>query len=131
MANKTFFYAKGKRKNSIARARVYNQGEGNITVNDRDIKAYFFGTYVSNVLAPLKLTETHKKFDINILVSGGGYSSQSDACRHAIAKALLEYDPLVRLVLKHAGYLTRDSRIKERKKPGLKRARRAPQWAKR
>ena len=87
--------------------------------------------YIENVYAPLTLTNTKKDFDISIKVLGGGYCSQSEACRHAISKALIDYNPELRIALKQAGFLTRDSRVKERKKPGLKRARRAPQWAKR
>ncbi len=131
MATKRYFYSKGKRKTSIARARLYDKGEGNITINGKNFKEYFCSIYISNILKPLKLTNTDKLFDISLVVVGGGFSSQSDACRHAISKALVEYNPELRKSLKPEGLLTRDSRIKERKKPGLKRARRSPQWAKR
>ncbi|MBI5411917.1 30S ribosomal protein S9 [Candidatus Peregrinibacteria bacterium] len=126
-----YFYANGKRKTSVARVRLYQDGKGNIEVNDRPIQDYFFGALIGNVKAPLKLTNTTKQFDVVARVIGGGVSSQADAVRHGIAKALLQFDPILRRDLKHAGFLTRDARIKERKKFGLKRARRAPQWSKR
>ena len=126
-----YFYANGKRKTAIALVRLYENGKGEIMVNNHKADDYFFGTLLGNVKAPLKLANAVKLFDIMAQVSGGGVSAQSDALRHGISKALLEYDPELRSVLKKAGYLTRDSRVKERKKFGLKRARRAPQWAKR
>lgn len=131
MATKRYFYANGKRKSAVSRIRLYEKGEGKITINDRPIKEYFPIDYIKNVLAPLVITDNKKNFDITILVKGGGVSAQSEACRHGISKALLEYNPEYRLALKQEGFLTRDSRTKERKKPGLKRARRSPQWAKR
>lgn len=126
-----YHYAVGKRKTSIARVRLYEGGKGEFTVNDKNIKDYFYGNYVSNVMIPLKLTSNSKTFDVSVRVSGGGTSSQADAVRHAISRALVEYDPELRMQLKKEGLITRDSRIKERKKPGLRRARRSPQWAKR
>ena len=126
-----YFYANGKRKTSIARVRLYENGKGEIIVNNASIDDYFFGTLIGNIKAPLKLANAMKLFDVTALVTGGGISAQSDAIRHGISKALLEYDPELRKTLKSAGFLTRDSRTKERKKFGLKRARRAPQWAKR
>lgn len=126
-----YYYAVGKRKSSIAQIRLYKNGKGECTVNDKDLKEYFHGLYIGNVLSPLKLTGQSKNFDISIKVKGGGFSSQSDAARHGISLALLEFDPELRTQLKQEGLITRDSRVKERKKPGLKRARRAPQWAKR
>jgi small subunit ribosomal protein S9 len=95
------------------------------------IKEYFSGIQVPNALAPLNLLELAKQFDIEARIIGGGKSSQSDALRHGISRAILLFDPETRLELKRAGYLRRDARKKERKKPGLKRARRAPQWKKR
>lgn len=127
----SYFYANGKRKTSVARVRLYENGKGEIIVNNNLVTDYFFGTLIGNIKAPLKLANAIKLFDITALVVGGGVSSQSDAIRHGISKALLEYDPELRKTLKAAGFLTRDSRVKERKKFGLKRARRAPQWAKR
>lgn len=126
-----YFYANGKRKTSVARVRLYENGKGDIIVNNRPIKEYFFGDLISSVKAPLKIANALRLFDITALVEGGGVASQADAVRHGISKALLEYDPELRSQLKKAGFLTRDARSKERKKYGLKRARRAPQWAKR
>lgn len=126
-----YFYANGKRKTSIARVRLYENGKGEIVVNNKPITDYFFGELIGSVKAPLKMANALKLFDVTALVEGGGVSSQADAVRHGISKALLEYDPELRSQLKKAGFLTRDSRVKERKKYGLKRARRAPQWAKR
>lgn len=126
-----YFYANGKRKTSVARVRLYENGKGEIIINNKPIHDFFFGELITSVKAPLKIANAFKLFDITALVEGGGVSSQADAVRHGISKALLEYDPELRSQLKKAGFLTRDSRTKERKKPGLKRARRAPQWAKR
>jgi small subunit ribosomal protein S9 len=126
-----YYYANGKRKTSVAMVRLYDNGKGNVLVNGLPIEQYFFGILIGNVLAPLKLVNLQKHFNITVVVQGGGVSSQADAVRHGIAKALLVFDSTLRGVLKKAGYITRDSRVKERKKFGLKRARRAPQWAKR
>lgn len=126
-----YFYANGKRKTAVAKVRLYEKGKGEILVNDRPLEEYFFGTLIGNILWPLKVAKLEKSFDIIAKVMGGGVPAQSDAIRHGIAKALLVFDPALRPPLKKAGLLSRDSRIKERKKPGLKRARRAPQWAKR
>lgn len=126
-----YFYANGKRKTSVARVRLYENGKGDIVVNNKPFTEYFFGELIGSIKAPLKIANALKLFDITALIEGGGVSSQADALRHGISKALLEYDPELRSQLKKAGFLTRDSRVKERKKPGLKRARRAPQWAKR
>ena len=126
-----YFYANGKRKTSVARVRLYENGKGEIIVNNKPVNEYFFGELIGSIKAPLKIANALKLFDITALIKGGGVSSQADALRHGISKALLEYDPELRSELKKAGFLTRDSRVKERKKYGLKRARRAPQWAKR
>jgi small subunit ribosomal protein S9 len=126
-----YFYANGKRKTSVARVRLYEGGKGQITINDKMVDDYFFGNLIGKVKAPLKLVDMQKSFDISVKVVGGGVSSQSEAVRHGISKALLVFDPALRVTLKRAGYLTRDSRVKERKKFGLHRARRAPQWSKR
>lgn len=126
-----YFYADGKRKGSVAKVRLYEKGKGDVTVNDQALDAYFFGTLIGNVLWPLKLVNMEKTFDVIVKVQGGGVHSQADAVRHGIAKALIVFDPALRSLLKKPGLLSRDSRAKERKKPGLKRARRAPQWAKR
>ena len=125
-----YHYANGKRKTSVARVRMY-EGKGKFIVNEKPIEEYFFGDLIGNVKSPLKLVNLQKRFDLSIKVEGGGVSSQADAVRHGIAKALLEFDPALRSQLKKAGLLTRDSRVKERKKFGLHRARRAPQFSKR
>ena len=126
-----YFYGTGRRKKSVARVRVY-AGTGKITINDRDIDDYFgLDTLKLIVRQPLALTETTEKFDIVCRVNGGGVSGQAGAIRHGLSRALLQYDESLRPVLKKAGFLTRDPRMKERKKPGLKAARRAPQFSKR
>ncbi len=127
-----YFYASGKRKTSIARVRLYTNGKGDIVVNGKPAQDYFTLLTSKGIInSPLKLTGTHNQFDISIKVLGGGMSSQAEAVRHGISRALLEFNPELRPTLKKAGLLTRDARIKERKKPGLKRARRAPQFSKR
>ncbi|MCL2194544.1 MAG: 30S ribosomal protein S9 [Oscillospiraceae bacterium] len=126
-----FFYGTGRRKKSVARVRLYN-GAGKITINDRDIDDYFgLETLKLVVRQPLALTETLDKIDIVCRVNGGGVSGQAGAIRHGVARALLLYNPGLRPALKSAGFLTRDPRMKERKKYGLKKARRAPQFSKR
>ena len=125
------YYGTGRRKKSIARVYLV-PGTGNITINKRDIDEYFgLETLKVIVRQPLVATDTDGKFDILVNVKGGGYTGQAGAIRHGIARALLEADPEFRPVLKKAGYLTRDPRMKERKKYGLKAARRAPQFSKR
>ncbi len=126
-----YFYGTGRRKSSVARVRVY-AGTGKITINDRDIDDYFgLDTLKLIVRQPLELTETGEKFDIVCRVAGGGVTGQAGAIRHGISRALLQYDEELRPALKKAGFLTRDPRMKERKKYGLKGARRAPQFSKR
>ena len=126
-----YFYGTGRRKHSVARVRVY-PGSGNITINNRSIDDYFgLDTLKLIVRQPLALTETAEKFDIVCTVTGGGVTGQAGAIRHGLSRALLEYDAELRPVLKKAGFLTRDPRMKERKKYGLKSARRAPQFSKR
>jgi small subunit ribosomal protein S9 len=121
----------GRRKNAIARVRI-TPGEGRITVNDKDPLAYL-GRRVLEMaaLAPLRVTNSQRKFDVSVKVVGGGTSGQAGAIAHGIARALLRYDPDLRSSLRKAGLLTRDARMKERKKYGLKRARKAPQYTKR
>jgi small subunit ribosomal protein S9 len=127
-----YYYGTGKRKTAVARVRLYKNGKGDLTVNDQEGAKYFSLTKLIAVLnAPLRLTSLTKKFDITVKVDGGGVVSQAEAIRHAIARALLKYDEALRITLKKAGFLTRDARKKERKKPGLKKARRAPQFSKR
>lgn len=127
----TFNRGTGRRKNAVARVRL-QPGEGRITVNDKDMLA-FLGRRVLELaaLAPLRVTSTQRKFDVSVKVEGGGTSGQAGAIAHGIARALCAYDPDYRPALKKAGLLTRDPRMKERKKYGLKRARKAPQYTKR
>lgn len=121
----------GKRKTAVALVRIYEQGKGEVFVNNEKMDSYFFGILLESALSPLTLTGKSESFDITVKIEGGGVAAQSDAMRHGIARALVEYDADLRSLLKKAGYLTRDARVKERKKPGLKGARRSPQWAKR
>ena len=126
-----YFYGTGRRKSSVARVRLY-QGTGKVTINDRDIDDYFgLETLKLIVRQPLNLTDCLGKFDIVCTVAGGGVTGQAGAIRHGISRALLQYNEELRPVLKKAGFLTRDPRMKERKKYGLKAARRAPQFSKR
>lgn len=126
-----YFYGTGRRKSSVARVRVYN-GTGKITINGRDIDD-FFGLETLKVIVnqPLVLTGNEGKFDIVCTVNGGGVSGQAGAIRHGLSRALLVFNPELRPELKKAGFLTRDPRMKERKKYGLKKARKAPQFSKR
>ena len=126
-----YFYGTGRRKKSVARVRVY-AGTGKIIINDREIDDYFgLETLKLIVRQPLVATETADKFDVLVNVHGGGTTGQAGAIRHGIARALLQVDGEYRPTLKAAGFLTRDPRMKERKKYGLKAARRAPQFSKR
>ena len=128
---KPYFYGTGRRKDSVARLRVY-QGTGKVTINDRDIDNYFgLETLKLIVRSPLVLLGLEGKYDVVVRVSGGGVSGQAGAIRHGLARALLQQNEENRSVLKKAGFLTRDPRMKERKKYGLKAARRAPQFSKR
>ena len=125
------YYGTGRRKKSIARVYLV-PGKGEITINKRSIDDYFgLETLKVIVRQPLTATETADKYDVIVNVHGGGYTGQAGAIRHGIARALLQADADFRPVLKKAGYLTRDPRMKERKKYGLKAARRAPQFSKR
>ena len=128
---KVQYYGTGRRKKSIARVRLV-PGNGNLTINERTIDEYF-GLETLKVICkqPLVLTETIGKFNALISVKGGGFTGQAGAIRHGISRALLKVDDALRPPLKKAGYLTRDPRMKERKKYGLKKARRAPQFSKR
>lgn len=129
MADK--YYGTGRRKKSIARVYVM-AGTGKITINKKDIDEYFgMETLKMIVRAPFVATETEGKFDVIVTVRGGGFTGQAGAIRHGLARALNKMDPDMRPALKKAGYLTRDPRMKERKKYGLKAARRAPQFSKR
>ena len=125
------FHAVGRRKKAIARVRLI-PGEGNITINKRNLEEYFgYETLKTVVRQPLVLTETLGKWDVVVNCKGGGFTGQAGAIRHGIARALCDADPEFRPNLKAEGYLTRDPRMKERKKYGLKKARRAPQFSKR
>ncbi|MCQ2443806.1 MAG: 30S ribosomal protein S9 [Oscillospiraceae bacterium] len=131
-SKKPYLYGTGRRKSSTARVRVYEGGTGTITINGRSIDEYFgLDTLKLIVRQPLVATENVEKVDIVATVAGGGVTGQAGAIRHGIARALLGMDPEYRTVLKRAGFLTRDPRMKERKKYGLKAARRAPQFSKR
>jgi len=125
------YYGTGRRKHSVARVRLI-PGEGRIVINKRDLNEYFgLETLKLIVKQPLNLTETLGKYDVVVIATGGGMSGQAGAIRHGISRALLKADPELRGSLKRAGFLTRDPRMKERKKYGLKAARRAPQFSKR
>ncbi|SFS84205.1 30S ribosomal protein S9 [Marininema halotolerans] len=125
------FYGTGRRKESVARVRLI-PGDGRIVINGRDMDQYFgLETLKAIVKQPLVLTETLNRYDVLVNVDGGGFTGQAGAIRHGVARALLKVDPELRPSLKKAGFLTRDPRMKERKKYGLKKARRAPQFSKR
>ena len=132
VSKRPYVYGTGRRKSSVARVHLIPGGSGRITINGREIDDYFgLETLKLIVRQPLVATETVGKFDIDATVTGGGVTGQAGAIRHGIARALLKVDEAYRPTLKAAGYLTRDPRMKERKKYGLKAARRAPQFSKR
>ena len=129
---KAYFYGTGRRKSSVARVRLFPGGTGEIKINNRTIDNYFgLETLKLIVRQPLAVAGVEGKFDIVVRVAGGGVSGQAGAIRHGLSRALLVYDENLRGELKKAGFLTRDPRMKERKKYGLKAARRAPQFSKR
>ena len=131
-SKRKYFYGTGRRKSSVARVHLFPNGTGSITINGRDIDDYFgLDTLKLVVRQPLEATELTGKVDIVATVSGGGVAGQAGAIRHGISRALLEMNAEYRPTLKAAGFLTRDPRMKERKKYGLKAARRAPQFSKR
>jgi len=131
-SKKPYLYGTGRRKSSVARVHLFPGGTGAITINGRDIDDYFgLETLKYIVRQPLSATETTGKVDISATVKGGGVTGQAGAIRHGISRALLLVDETFRQTLKDAGFLTRDPRMKERKKYGLKAARRAPQFSKR
>jgi len=131
MASESYHYGTGRRKTASARVRLYS-GQGRVIINDRDGGEYFPREGdLQSVLEPLVATGLQGNFDVVAKVRGGGVAGQVGAVRHGIARALLAFDPELRQVLRRGGFLTRDSRMKERKKPGLKRARKAPQYTKR
>ena len=129
---KAYFYGTGRRKSSVARVKLIPGGTGVITINNRTLENYFgLDTLKYIVKQPLALLAVEGKFDVNVKVQGGGYTGQAGAIRGGLSRALLQADPEFRTALKKAGFLTRDPRMKERKKYGLKAARRAPQVSKR
>lgn len=131
MAKQVVYSATGKRKQSIARVRLF-PGEGKIMVNSRDFKEYFKReSLITVIMEPFRLTNTENAYDVIADLAGGGISGQAGALRHSISKALLEINEEYRSILKREGFLTRDSRVKERKKYGLKKARKRPQFSKR
>ena len=131
-SKKPYFYGTGRRKSSVARVHLFQNGTGSITINGRDIDDYFgLETLKLIVRQPLAATGMLGKVDIETTVVGGGVTGQAGAIRHGVARALLQVNPEFRATLKAAGFLTRDPRMKERKKYGLKAARRAPQFSKR
>jgi small subunit ribosomal protein S9 len=127
-----YYEAVGRRKTATARVRLFPEGDGSIVVNDRPLEEYFaLEADVVHLTEPLTATATENRFNISVLVEGGGVSGQAGAVRLGIARALLKVEPDLRSLLRKGGFLTRDARVKERKKPGLKRARKAPQYTKR
>ncbi|MDB6233597.1 30S ribosomal protein S9 [Lactobacillus amylovorus] len=131
MAQQAAYIGTGRRKDSVARVRLV-PGNGKITVNGKDVDQYIpFPNLVKDLKQPLTLTETDGQYNVHVNVNGGGFSGQAGAIRLGVARALLEVDPDFRGPLKKAGFLTRDPRMKERKKPGLKKARKASQFSKR
>ena len=127
-----YFSAIGRRKTAVAQVRLYKNGKGIIIINGKNFSEYFSETkHYEAIPQPLKLTGLEKKVDCSILIKGGGKEGQAEAARHGMARVLLDIDKELKPVLKKEGLLTRDPRKKERKKPGLKKARRAGQWSKR
>jgi len=128
-----YYYGMGRRKTAVARVRLYPNGEGNVTVNGKQAQSYFGQreALLATINSPLRTLELNNVYDMNIKVLGGGVSGQAGAIRHALARALVRVNPEWKPALRRAGFLTRDPRMKERKKPGLKRARKAPQYTKR
>lgn len=127
-----YYEAVGRRKSATARVRLFPGGTGVIIINDRPLEEYLAReTDVLRLKEPLQVTATENRFDVSVKVKGGGMNGQAGAVRLGIARALLKVDPDLRPILRKGGFLTRDARVKERKKPGLKRARKAPQYTKR
>jgi small subunit ribosomal protein S9 len=128
-----YYYGMGRRKTAVARVRLYANGDGSITINGRNARQYFGPRESANatLVAPLRLLDLEGSYSMNVRVVGGGVSGQAGAIRHALSRALLRVNPEWKQSLRKAGFLTRDPRMKERKKPGLKRARKAKQYTKR
>jgi small subunit ribosomal protein S9 len=132
MAEQRYYEGVGRRKAATARVRLYDGGNGTVLVNDRPLAEYFSRRLdMAHMLEPLRLTQLADRFNVSVKVEGGGVTGQAGAIRLGVARALLKWDPELRPRLRRAGFLTRDAREKERKKPGLKRARKAPQYTKR
>lgn len=132
-SKKVQYWGTGRRKSAVARVRLVPEGEGNIIINKRTIDEYFGGLEIVKLIVrqPLELTGTTSKYDVYVNISGGGYTGQAGAIRHGISRALVLAEPETKAALKKQGFLTRDPRMKERKKYGLKKARKAPQFSKR
>lgn len=132
MTEMYYYEGVGRRKAATARVRIYPGGDGTFVVNDRTLEEYFprLGD-IQSLVGPLRVAEQEGRVNVSVHVRGGGVTGQTGAVRHGLARALLKLDPELRPALRKAGYLTRDARIKERKKPGLKRARKAPTYTKR
>ncbi|GAB4480572.1 MAG: 30S ribosomal protein S9 [Anaerolineae bacterium] len=132
MSERYYYEGVGRRKTSTARVRIYPEGSGEFIINDKPGAVYFnrLGDF-DNVLVPLRVVEMEGRFDVTVKVGGGGVTGQADAVQLGLARALLKYNEELRPILRKAGLLTRDAREKERKKPGLKRARKAPTYTKR
>lgn len=128
-----YYYGMGRRKTAVARVRLFPNGDGSVIVNGKNSRAYFGQreALTSTVIAPLRLLEVADQYNMTVRVVGGGTSGQAGAIRHGVARALVRLNPEWKPALRKAGFLTRDPRMKERKKPGLKRARKAPQYTKR
>ena len=132
MAKGTYFYANGKRKTSVATVRLYPQGQGEVSVNGMKLREWSDDeNMVHTVMQPLDILGAKKDVDVVIITAGGGKKAESEAIRLGIARAFVKKDPSLREQLKSEGLMTRDSRVKERKKPGLRKARKSPQWSKR
>ncbi|MDH3324187.1 MAG: 30S ribosomal protein S9 [Candidatus Peregrinibacteria bacterium] len=132
MTERAYFYALGKRKTARASVKLFPDGKGDITINGKKLREWSDNDeMIVTVMAPLKTLSVQKDYDIEIRVSGGGKVAQADAAQLGISRSLIKKNAEFRTQLREPGFMTRDSRVKERKKPGLKRARRAPQWSKR
>ena len=128
-----YYYGMGRRKKAVARVRLYPNGDGSVTINGKSSRLYFGqrDAVTSTMTAPLRLLDLDNEYTMTVRVLGGGVTGQAGAIRHAVARALVRVNPEWKPTLRKAGFLTRDPRMKERKKPGLKRARKAPQYTKR
>jgi small subunit ribosomal protein S9 len=128
-----YYYGMGRRKTAVARVRLFPNGDGSVTINGKPAQNYFgnLGTHLAMLSAPFRVLDLNNTYTMTVRVVGGGVTGQAGAIRHALARALVRMNPEFKPALRKAGFLTRDPRMKERKKPGLKRARKAPQYTKR